>query len=39
MLPKGPKFVSSANKIERAKLEQELEEHGKKLCLMWCVDE
>ena len=35
LLSKGPKFVPSANKIERAKLKRELEEHGRKLRLMW----
>ena len=35
LLSKGLKFVPSANKIDRAKLKRELEEYGRKLCLMW----
>ena len=35
LLSKGLKFVSSANKIDRAKLKRELEEYGRKFCLMW----
>ena len=27
--------IPSANKIDRAKLKRELEEYGRKLCLMW----
>ena len=34
LLSKGLKFVPSANKIDRAKLKRELEEYGRKLCLM-----
>ena len=30
----GLKFAPSANKIDRAKLKRELEEYGRKLCLM-----
>ena len=33
--PKGLKFVSSANKIDLAKLKRELEEYGRKLRLIW----
>ena len=35
MLSKGVKFVPSANKIDRAKLNTELEEYGGKRRLMW----
>ena len=35
LLSKGLEFVPSANKIDRAKLKRELEEYGRKLCLMW----
>ena len=35
LLSKGLKFVLTANKIDRTKLKIELEEHGKKLRLMW----
>ena len=35
LLSKSLKFVPSANKIDRAKLERELEEYGRKLRLMW----
>ena len=35
LLSKGLKFVPTANKIDRAKLKTELEEHGRKLQLMW----
>ena len=34
MLSRGVKFVPSANTIEQAKLKRELEEYGRKLCLM-----
>ena len=35
LLSKGLKFVPSANEIRRAKLGRELEQYGRKLCLMW----
>ena len=35
LLSKGLKFVSTANKIDRAKLKTELEECGRTLRLMW----
>ena len=35
LLSKGLKFVPIANKIDRAKLNTELEEYGRKLRLMW----
>ena len=35
LLSKGLKFVPSANKIDQAKLKKELEEYGRKLCLIW----
>ena len=35
MLPKGLKFVPTANKIDRAKLKTELEEYGRKIRVMW----
>ena len=35
LLSKGLKFVPTANKIARAKLETELEEYGRKLRLKW----
>ena len=35
LLSKGLKFVSTANKIDQAKLKRELEEYGRKLRLMW----
>ena len=35
LLPKGLRFVHTANKIDRAKLKAELEEYGRKLRLMW----
>ena len=35
LLPKGLKFVPTANRIDRAKLKTELEEYGRKLRLMW----
>ena len=35
LLSKGLKFVSTANKIDQAKLKRELEECGRKLWLMW----
>ena len=34
-LSKGLKFVPLANKIDSAKLKRELEEYGRKLCLVW----
>ena len=34
LLPKGLKYVPTANKIKRARLKMELEEYGRKLRLM-----